>query len=203
MQLQHTASKSLHWFILFIATAGWAAAAEPVSLFDGRTLNGWNVLTCQAEVQDGAILLKAGNGLVQSANKYRDFVLAFEWKALRDDNWDSGVYFRYDQVPEGRPWPQRYQVNLRKGMEGNLDALPAGKNLVPTKAGDWNRFELTVRGSTASLKVNGQPAWQVDGLDELDSHIALQAEVPSGGQFLFRNIQLTELTGQTAHATGT
>jgi hypothetical protein len=86
-------------------------------------------------------------------------------------------------------------VNLRKGMEGNLDSLAAAKNPVATKAGDWNRFELTVRGATASLKVNGEPAWQVDGLEELDSYISLQAEVPGGGQFLFRNIRLTELKG--------
>jgi hypothetical protein len=92
------------------------AAAEPVSLFDGRTLDGWDVLTCEAVVQDGVILLQAGNGLVQTAKKYRDFVLDYEWKALRDDNWDSGVYFRYDEVPAGRPWPKRYQVNLRKGL---------------------------------------------------------------------------------------
>ena len=83
----------------------------------------------------------------------------------------------------------------RKGMEGNLDSLAAGKNPVATKAGDWNRFELTVRGATASLTVNGQRAWQVDGLEELDSYISLQAEVPGGGQFLFRNIRLTELKG--------
>jgi len=168
-----------------------ATAAEPVSLFDGRTLDGWNAIACEAVVQDGAILLKAGNGLVQTAKKYRDFVLEYEWKALKADGWDSGVYFRYDQVPAGRPWPKRYQVNLRKGMEGDLDGFPAGKNPVAVKAGDWNRFELTVRGRKASLKVNGQPAWQVDGLEERDSHIALQAEVPGGGQFLFRNIRLT------------
>ena len=168
-------------------------AAEPVSLFDGRTLDGWNVTACEAVVQDGAILLKAGNGLVQTAKKYRDFVLEYEWKALKDDGWDSGVYFRYAEVPAGRPWPKRYQVNLRKGMEGDLDSLSAGKNTVATKAGDWNRFELTVRGATASLKVNGQPAWQVEGLEQVDSHISLQAEVPGGGQFLFRNIRLSEL----------
>lgn len=185
---------------LFMAPvlATGAAAAEPVSLFDGRTLDGWDVLTCEAVVQDGVILLQAGNGLVQTAKKYRDFVLDYEWKALRDDNWDSGVYFRYDEVPAGRPWPKRYQVNLRKGMEGNLDGFPTGKNPIAIKAGDWNRFELTVRGVAASLKVNGQEAWQVEGLEERDSYIALQAEVPGGGQFLFRNIRLTELAEQAA-----
>lgn len=170
-----------------------AIAAEAVALFDGRTLDDWDVIACEAVVQDGAILLKSGNGLVQTKKKYGDFVLEYEWKALKDKGWDSGVYFRYDVVPAGRPWPRRYQVNLRQGMEGNLDGFPAGKNTVATKAGDWNRFVLTVRGATASLKVNGQSAWQVDGLELRDSHIALQAEVPGGGQFLFRHIRVTEL----------
>lgn len=198
MRLRNNILISICSLLVASVLAAWSSAAEPVSLFDGRTLDGWSVLTCEAVVQDGAILLQAGNGLVQTAKKYRDFVLDYEWKALADDNWDSGVYFRYDEIPAGRPWPKRYQVNLRKGMEGNLDGFPAGKNPVATKDGDWNRFELTVRGDTAALKVNGQPAWQVDGLEELDSHIALQAEVPRGGQFLFRNIRLTDLGGQAA-----
>jgi hypothetical protein len=179
---------------LSIAVTTWCNSAAPVALFDGQTLNGWDILTCDAQVQDGAILLKAGDGLVQTERKYRDFILDLEWKALRDDNWDSGIYFRYPNVPTGRPWPQRYQVNLRKGMEGNLDAIPTGKNPVPIKPGEWNRFILTVRGPTAALTVNGSPAWQVDDLEELESHIALQAEVPGGGQFLFRKIQLTDLS---------
>ena len=28
-----------------------------------------------------------------------------------EEFWDSGVYFRYTEVPEGRPWPKRYQAN--------------------------------------------------------------------------------------------
>ncbi|NLF72846.1 MAG: DUF1080 domain-containing protein [Candidatus Anammoximicrobium sp.] len=181
---------------LVVAVAVGAVAAEPAALFDGRTLDGWDVIACESVVQDGAILLKSGNGMVQTKKKYRDFALQFEWKALKEDRWDSGVYFRYDAVPAGRPWPRRYQVNLRKGMEGDLDGFPAGKNTVAIKAGDWNRFELTVRGATAALTVNGQPAWRVDGLEMRDSHIALQAEVPGGGQFLFRQIRLIELDGR-------
>jgi hypothetical protein len=184
--------------VFVILLAGWAVAGERVSLFDGRTLDGWQVITCEAEVQDGAILLKAGNGLVQTVEKYRDFVLEYQWRALRDAQWDSGVYFRYAEIPEGRPWPRRYQVNLRQGMEGNLDGFPDGKNPVAVRNADWNTFQLTVRGSKAWLNVNGQPAWEVDGLEELDSHIGLQAEVPGGGPFLFRNIYLTALDASEA-----
>lgn len=178
------------------AIAGSASAAEPVVLFDGKTLDGWDVIGCEALVEDGAILLKSGNGLVQAKKRYKDFVLAYEWKALHPEMWDSGVYFRYDAVPPGRPWPGRYQVNLRKGMEGNIDGFADGKNTVATKPGEWNQFELTVKGGTASLKVNGESSWSVDGITPAEGLLAIQAEVPGGGQFLFRNIRITELDGE-------
>lgn len=182
--------------LAYLGVGGGLSAAEPVALFDGKSLDGWDVIGCEAVVKDGAILVKDGNGLIQAKGAFADFVLEYEWKALAADMWDSGVYFRYDEVPEGRPWPKKYQVNLRKGMEGNIDGFPDGKSAVPTKAGDWNKFELTVKGTTASLKVNGQDAWRVDGIEKPSGFIALQAEVPKGGQFLFRNIRVTRLPAQ-------
>jgi hypothetical protein len=163
---------------------------ESISLFDGKTLDAWDVIACEAVVRDGAILLESGNGLVQSKKCYGDFVLEYEWKALQADNWDSGVYFRYDEVPEGSVWPERYQVNLRKGGEGDLVGFPNGKNGVATKPGEWNRCVLTVQGTVAALEVNGKAAWKVDGIEVPRGYIALQAEVPAGGQFLFRNLRI-------------
>ncbi|KPK37780.1 MAG: hypothetical protein AMJ65_13835 [Phycisphaerae bacterium SG8_4] len=165
-----------------------------VALFDGKTLDGWTIIKCEATVDDGDILLTAGNGLVQTEKKYGDFILEFEWKALRDNKWDSGVYFRYDTVPEGRPWPNRYQVNLRQGMEGNVGSLEGAQSEGLVKDGDWNKFKLTVQATKASLEINGKHAWQADGLgDPKEGFIAIQAEVPGGGQYRFRNIYLTEL----------
>lgn len=170
------------------------SSAWRVSLFDGKTLNGWTVIGCKAVVDKGDILIEDGNGLVQSQKQYANFVLEYEWKALKADQWDSGVYFRYTTVPAGRPWPERYQVNLRKGDEGNVGDLPGAKTPDLTKHGDWNRFKLTVIGPKASLEINGQPAWRAEGLSGPETgFIALQAEVPGGGQFRFRNIFITEL----------
>jgi hypothetical protein len=165
-----------------------------IALFDGKTLDGWTVIKCQAEVSDGDILLVSGNGLVQTEKKYSDFILDFEWKALRAERWDSGVYFRYNSVPSNRPWPNRYQVNLRYDMAGYLGNLAKVEDKSLVKAGEWNHFKLTVQGSTASLEINGKPAWETDGLEGPETgYIALQAEVPGGGQYRFRNIYLTEL----------
>ncbi len=180
--------------VLLTSCSALQPGPKRIPLFDGKTLNGWTLVTCEAEVDGGDILLKAGNGLVQTEKKYGDFILEFDWKALRDAKWDSGIYFRYDTIPPKRPWPARYQINLRQGMEGNLDDLQGAKSEGLVRDGQWNRFKLTVRGSKVSLEINGKPAWEADGLGEpATGYIALQAEVPGGGQYRFRNIYLTEL----------
>jgi hypothetical protein len=179
--------------------AGDSGKSARVALFDGKTLNGWTVLKCEATVDNGEILIVKGNGLVQTEKKYGDFILEWEWKPLRDKKWDSGIYFRYDSVPPNRPWPARYQANLMQGQEGNISDLPGAQSKGLIKPGDWNRFKLTVRGTKAALEINGTPAWEADGLGEpAEGYIALQAEVPGGGQHRFRNIYLTEL-GSAAH----
>jgi hypothetical protein len=169
---------------------------EPVSLFDGKTLNGWKVISCEAVVQDGAILLKAGNGIVRTEREYKDFILEVEWKALKPDAWDSGVFFRCPDPPAGASWPKTYQANLRKGLEGNVAELPEARSKDLTKPGEWNHFKLTVSGTTAQLEINGKPAWKADGVKTPTGYIGLQAEIPGGGQFLFRNIRIVELGGE-------
>lgn len=187
---------SLLVMVVVLSLIAVVARAEDkrVSLFNGKDLEGWTVLQCEATVDNGEILIQAGNGLIQSEKKYGDFILEFEWKALAEDNWDSGVYFRYTHVPKGKPWPPRYQANLRKGMEGNVDGVEGASSEGLIKAGEWNAFKLTVKGDALDLQINGEQAWTAKGLEESGrGYIALQAEVPNGGQHRFRNIYITKL----------
>ena len=48
-------------------------------------------------------------------------------------------------------------------------------------------------GDTAELEINGQKAWKAAGLKNADGYIGFQSEVDGGGQFEFRNIELTDL----------
>ncbi len=187
--------RSAAWAIAVLAclAVGYASAGEGegwVELFNGKDLANWDVLTCETAIEDGALLIKGGNGLVQTKEQYADFVLDLEWKALKADRWDSGIYFRYTSVPKGRPWPGAYQANLAKGIEGNVAELKGASSNGLVKNGEWNRFVLTVKGTKASLEINGKPAWEADGLKVPKGYIALQAEVPQGGQFLFRNVRI-------------
>lgn len=187
--------KKINLFVLLVFSAAIVFAGERVALFNGKDFAGWDVLTCEARVDGGDILLVDGNGLVQTQKKYGDFLLEFDWKALSEEMWDSGVYFRYDTIPPSKPWPKQYQVNLRKGMEGNVGGLKDATSTGLVKDGEWNTFKLTVKGGKIDLQINGQQAWQADGLaaEPASGFIGLQAEVPHGGQFRFRNLFITEL----------
>lgn len=163
------------------------------SLFNGENLDGWIVSGCQAGVENGALVLQDGNGLVRTEHRYRDFMLDVKWRARKTEKWDSGIYFRSDLPPEGKPWPTRYQVNLKQGLEGNVGGLPKAFSAGLVKPGEWNEFRLAVIGNTAKLEINGKVAWETDGIEAGDGYVGLQAEVPLGGQYEFKDLFVTEL----------
>jgi hypothetical protein len=184
------------WTFLFLSAAGTVLSAGEgyrKSLFNGQNLDGWIVSGCQVEVKDGVILTKAGNGLVRTDSQYDDFVLELKWKALKTKKWDAGIYFRFGEVPKGRPWPNRYQANLLEGKEGNVNQLAGAKSEGLIREGEWNSLQLTVIGKTAALRMNGKDAWKAAGLESTVGFIGLQVEVPGGGQFQFKDIYVTEL----------
>ena len=83
----------------------------------------------------------------------------------------------------------------RQGWQRNVAELSFGADLKNelTKPGEWNRFVLTVKGTTTELTINGKPAWKADGIKVPKGFISIQAEVPQGGQFLFKNVKIKEL----------
>ncbi len=172
-------------------------AGYQASLFNGKDLDGWQVTGCDAVVQDGVLLLKAGDGFVRTNERHGDFVLELDWRALRPSKYDSGIYIRADLPDEGKPWPKRYQINLLEGKEGNLLGVAGAESSGLAKpAGEWNHFKITVVGDTAELEINGKKAWKASGLENADGYIGLQSEVDGGGQFEFRNFELTDLDYQ-------
>jgi hypothetical protein len=163
------------------------------ALFDGRSLDGWTAENgCEAAVEDGLLVLKAGDGWLRSDRAYSDFILHVEWRALKAADYDAGVYIR--TLPEGKPFPKTgYQVNLLQGKEGNIGNLPGAASTGLVKPGEWNAFDMTVVGETVALSINGKEAYKVGGLKQSSGFVGLQCEVPKGGRFQFRSLRMTEL----------
>jgi hypothetical protein len=188
--------------LFVIGTVAWTsflrAADAPQtefssSLFDGRSLNGWTVENgCQIGVSDELLVLEGGDGWLRSDLAYVDFLWHVEWKTLKKTGYDAGIYIR--ALADGQPFPKTgYQINLLAGQEGNIGNIPGASSTGLIKPGEWNEFDITVVGDTVSLAINGKQAYKVAGLKQSAGFIGLQCEVPQGGQFQFRNLQISEL----------
>ncbi len=164
------------------------------SIFNGSDLAGWHAHNnCEAAAVDGKLVLKAGDGFLWHDFQLRNFVLELDWKPVKAEKYDAGIYFRSDLPPEGKPFPAKYQVNLKQGDELNLIGVKEGRSSGLFKAGEWNHVKLTVNGTKAEMEINGQAAWKVDGLEDRRGYFGLQIEVPLGGEHEFKNIFVTEL----------
>ncbi|MGE0610613.1 MAG: DUF1080 domain-containing protein [Pirellulales bacterium] len=164
-------------------------------LFNGTDLTGWHVTDCDVAVEDGNLVLKAGDGFVRTDHRYADFILELDWRAAKASDYDSGIYLR-SELPadrKKRPWPTRYQANLKQGLEGNLVGVKGAESTGLIKTGEWNHFKFTAIGHQLALEINGQPAWKTDTIEPLSGYIGFQSEVKLGGEFAFKNIQVTEL----------
>lgn len=184
--------------LILVAIESAGLAAEPTgfrrSVFDGKSLNGWTLENdCEADVVGECLRLKSGLGWLRHDSRLRDFELHVEWMALQPAKYDAGIYIRSSL--EGKPFPKKgYQVNLLDGKEGNIPNLKGAESSGLAKsAGEWNVFDLRVVGESAALKINGKPAWEATGLKEADGWMGFQIEVPNGGQFLLKNIEVVEL----------
>jgi hypothetical protein len=165
-----------------------------ISLFDGKSLAGWVVTGCKAEVEDGKLVIVDGNGFIRSEKIYGDFILEVDWKNRKPEKYDSGIFIRADLPRKNNNWPDRYQLNLLQGAEGNLIPHKTAKSAGLAKAGEWNRFKVTCVGPNVELEINGKPAWKIDDLKAAQGYIGIQVEVPGGGQFEFKNIRIKPLT---------
>lgn len=161
-------------------------------VFDGTSLDGWKVEgDATVEIVDKQLLLKSGLGWLRADHPVKDFVLKFSWKNLKPAEYDAGVFFRANPV-EGKPFPKGYQSNLQENKEGEIIGIAGTKTAGLVKPGDWNEFELLIVGERAKLTINGKPAYDVTGLKTDLGFVGFQIEVPNGGQFLLKDISLTE-----------
>ncbi len=85
-------------FLFSMILASTAMSGEWIDLFDGKTLDGWEVHsgTATYKVENGAIVgtavLGSPNSFLCTKQKYGDFILEFEVK--NDPELNSGVQFR-------------------------------------------------------------------------------------------------------------
>ena len=191
-----------------------------VALFNGKDLTGWEHFLVDAKVKkeqvwsvkDGVLVCQGKpGGYLRTTKKYESYKLVVEWRWPEKPG-NSGVLMRITGKPT--MLPNCMEAQLASGSAGDMygfqgfkvggdkarfssnpkavGGLTALKKIEGNekKAGEWNKYEITVKGASVTLMVNGKKVNQASGCDVRPGFIGLQSE---GGVIHFRNVHLTPL----------
>ncbi|MCX2739761.1 3-keto-disaccharide hydrolase [Pontibacter anaerobius] len=157
------------------------AEGEWISLFDGKTTNGWHTYGKDSVgrawvIDDGALHLDASNkkdwqtsdgGDIVTEEEFEDFHLELEWKVAENGN--SGIIFyvkedtaKYDytwntglemQVLDNNGHPD---AKIEKHRAGDLYDLIASSPETVKPAGEWNKAEIISDNGQLVFHLNGE-----------------------------------------------
>ena len=158
-----------------LACFGCGASAPPAEqLFNGVDMNGWrHVGKGGFSVEDSALKTSGGMGLlVYDGKKIGDSVLRVVYKPDSPES-NAGVFIRVPEPPHD-PWfavHKGYEVQIQDtGDEfhrtGSIYSL-APSSEFPASDDGWNTMEISLKGQTTTIKVNGQTVNEFQGAQEV------------------------------------
>ena len=148
-----------------------------VSVFNGTDLTGWAGPIDQYEVKDGAIVCKPGKGgTIYTKDEYADYIVRLEIKLPPGGN--NGLAIRYPgkgdtayigmceiQVLDDSS-PKYAKLDPRQ-YHGSAYGMVPAKLGHQKPVGEWNVEEVTVKGSTLKVVLNGTVILDTD-LSKID-----------------------------------
>jgi hypothetical protein len=196
--------------------ARWLATrdAEFTSIFNGRDWTGWTGPVQNYQIVDGAIVCKPdAGGTIHTEKVYGDFVVRLEFKLPPAGN--NGLALRYpgkgDTAYVGMTELQvldnehpKYATLDPRQYHGSAYGMAAAHRGYLRPVGEWNYQEVTVKGSTIVVELNGTRILDADlstitefagdqphpGKDRTSGHFGFAGH---RDPVAFRNIRIREL----------
>jgi hypothetical protein len=199
--------------------AGDRGAADDgfVTLFDGRSLEGWRLIGGKGvgyQVKDGAIVCsREGGGNLFTEKEYANFVFRFEFRTEPGANNGVGIRAPFDgdaayvgmEIQILDDGHELYKGKIRSEQHhGSIyDVIPARTGYLKP-AGEWNSEEITADGRRVRVVLNGVIIVDADlgsvrepavlkrhpGLARTSGHIGFLGH---GSLVEFRNIRIKTL----------
>ncbi len=195
--------------------AGVTTATDWVSLFDGKSLDGWTQVGGSApyRVEDGAIIgtsvMNSPNSFLRTDQTFKNFILEFDFKIAA--NMNSGVQFRslldpnedparvrgyqFELDPSARAWTAGIYDEARRGWLYPLTQHPDAQQVLAP--GRWYTGRIECRGSDIRTYLNGVAVAHLIDDPEIPQQgfIALQVhsignEDQAGLEIHWRNIRI-------------
>ena len=180
IQLQ-THGGEIRWRNIFVREIGTQEANQLLAYqdsdgfewkFNGYDFTGWSGPVENYQVQDGAIVCKPGKGgTIFTDEEYSDFVVRFEFKLPPGGN--NGLAIRYpgsgDSAYLGMcelqvldtEHPKYAKLDPRQA-HGSAYGMVAAHRGFHRPTGEWNFQQVTVRGSTIKVEMNGYTIMDAD-----------------------------------------
>jgi hypothetical protein len=183
-------------------------------VFNGKDLDGWAGPVNEYEVRDEAVVCQKGKGgTIFTKAEYADFVARMEIKIPKSGN--NGLAIRYPgqgdtayvgmcelQVLDDSA-PGYAKLDPRQ-YHGSAYGMTASHRGFQRPAGEWNYQEVTVKGSTIKVELNGTMILNTDlskvteymansphpGKDRTSGHFGFAGH---GSDVMFRNVSIKKL----------
>ncbi len=150
-------------------------------LFNGTDLTGWAGAVENYEVVDGVIRCKPGKGgVLHTKDEYADFVARVEFKLPPGGN--NGLAIRYPGTGDtayvgmtelqilDTEHPKYAKLDPRQA-HGSAYGMAAAHRGYHRPVGEWNFQEVTVKGSTIKVELNGSVILDTD-LSKITEYMA-------------------------------
>jgi len=186
-------------FLLF--TSFMLNAAEPVVLFDGKSLEGWKTTGADDcwQVKDAVIVGKSNEkkqgSVLWTKEVFTDFVLEAEFRF--SGQIDSGFFLRNES--------EQIQLGVSRSLKRDMTCSPyiGKKGIYPVEAvgvdallktGEWNKIKIEVKGKKYIVTLNGKQVLDYTTDEALEKGpVGLQLHPGVDMEISFRNLTLTAL----------
>ena len=182
-----------------------------VSLFDGRSFNGWTAFAKDNapleeiwSVRDGVIhCVGKPNGYLRTVQPYANYLLTVEWRFIKPGN--TGVIVHANGGE--KLWQASVECQGAHGRQGDFylwsglqadqpftkgkTGIPAGTPGVEKPIGEWNVYQVRCAGAEVVISVNGMEVNRITGCSAQSGWIGLQSE---GAEFEVRKVVLEPLS---------
>jgi hypothetical protein len=213
-------SLALSSSLALLAVIGSARAEDgPKALFNGKDLTGWTAVFDAKDV-DPAQTWSVSGGTLKCTGKpvgyirtdrddYENYRLVVEYRWPAEAKGGNNGVLIHSTTPNALGvWPKSVEVQLMAGNAGdfwtigtdldvpNEEARKQGRRHVnltdgsEKPFGEWNTMEITAKGDTVAVKVNGTLVNEANHLTATKGAISLQSE---GAPIEFRKVELTPL----------
>ncbi|MBU6326420.1 MAG: DUF1080 domain-containing protein [Verrucomicrobia bacterium] len=187
--------------VFLLLTAFLLNAADPVVLFDGKSLEGWKTTGADDcwQVKDGVIVGKSNEkkqgSVLWTKDVFTDFVLEAEFRF--SGQIDSGFFLRNES--------EQIQLGVSRSLKRDMSCSPyiGKKGIYPVEAvgvdallktGEWNRIKIAVKGKKYIVTLNGKQVLDYTTDEALEKGpLGLQVHPGVDMEISFRNLTLTAM----------